>query len=147
MALFGFSKKKAPAPASKPATKLLWSKTFTQSNSFKGFRRVQLTTYKEPGVEETLAYFKDLNYDFKGRTIRIDHLTGPEIFEDGPAHFINVYVDNMKIGVVYGTSELRFSMLTEYEFDKAHIKVENGVVFLFVHYPGVAPIKVSTRVE
>lgn len=146
MALFGIGKKKAaPAPKSEP--EVLWTKKFTQSGTFRGYRRVQLSTFKREGVSETLAYFKERNNDFKGRTIRLDHIMVPDIFTDGPAYMVEVYVDDMHIGTVFGTNEHRYPMLTEYEFDKVHIKVEDGTVYLFVHYPAEAPIKVSTRVE
>lgn len=147
MALFGFGKKKAPGPAPQPKveTKLLWSKTFPQSGTFRGYRRIKLSTYNREGVSDTLAYFKENGNNFKGRTIRLDHVMATDVYTDGPAYFINVYVDNMPIGSVFGTNEEKYPMLTEYEYDKAHIRVEDGSVYLFVHYPGASPIKVTVE--
>ena len=109
MALFNFGKKKAPAPQqNKVEPVLLWSKTFTQSNSFKGYRRISLSTYNREGVSDTLSYFHDLGNNFKGRTIRLDNIRIPEVFTDGDAFMINVYVDNKPIGTVFGTNEQKF---------------------------------------
>ena len=132
MALFKFGKKKQPDP---PATEpeLLWTKTFEQSRSFKGCRRVQLSTFKKDGVAETIAHFKDLGNDFTGRTIRLDHV---RVFDEALGRLkglVNVYVDDMPIGTVFDTNDYRYPILTDFEYDKAHIRIEDGKVLLFVH--------------
>lgn len=129
MSLFGIGKKK------KSKAKILWSKKFTQSNGFRGYHRVQLSTFKQEGVADTLAYFEKRGNDFKGRTIRLDHVEIPDVYTTGSAYAVNVYVDDKPIGTVFGTNEYRYPMVTEHEIDKVHIKVEDGTVHLFVHYP------------
>ena len=134
MSLFNFGKKKVE-PAGEPIKKepiIIWSKEFKQAGSFKGFRRIRLTIYKEDGVDDTLLYFKERNNDFKGRTIRLDHVRIPgTVHED--VDFVNVYADNMRIGAIYSSNEMSYKLLTENEYDKAHIRVEDGDVYLFVH--------------
>lgn len=126
MALFG--KKKKPAPA-QSGPELIWEKTFRQSSSFKGFKRIRLTTYNEPGVEESLAFFDG---NFRDRTIQLMHYRLPGVFTDGDAYVVNVYVDAKRIGCVYGRNS-GYDMLTGNDFDKVHVRTDNGDVYLFIH--------------
>ena len=146
MALF----KRKQKPAQKPVkiTHKLFLKEFTQSGTFRGYRRVKLTTYGIDQVQETLAHFAQSGYDFKGCTITLEGLAVEGVFVDELMRVVNVFVNDQLIGCVYDSpGSDQYSMLTEYEFDKAHLLVENGTVYLFVHYPGAAPLKVSTEVK
>lgn len=137
---------KAKAKASKKS-KVIWKKEFPQSGTFRGYRRIKLTTYKEELVSETLAHFRRKGNDFKGSTITLENIAVKDVFVDRLMKVVNVYADGFRIGCVYDGSDDRYSMLTEYEYDKVHLKVENDDVFLFVHYPVTAPLKTSYRTE
>ena len=108
-----------------------FTKTFTQSESFKGFKRNKLTTYKEYGVGDTLAYFEKNGYNFEGCQIRLEYAT--VVGEHNTFDVVNVYVDDMRIGCRYG-GHSQFDRLAVPNYDAAHIKVENDEVLLFLHY-------------
>lgn len=126
---------------------ILFRKSFTQSESFKGFRRVKLTTHKEKDVPEALAYFAKSDFDFRQRTITVECKSVPDAYTTGPMKVVNVYVDGKRIGCVYGSVESRYSMLAEYDYDQAHIKVDDGDVYLYVHYTDGGPLKAATEVR
>ncbi len=134
MALFGFGKKKQPDPAPKQEheTIVLWTKEFIQANSFRGFKRIRLTTYGEKGVADTLDYFEKQGNKFKDRVIRPEHIRVKGVFEDGDLLVVNVYVDNMRIGCVYAPKDY-YKMLTENEYNKAHIRIDGDAVYLFIN--------------
>jgi hypothetical protein len=131
MALF----KKKPKLANIPfqTTTELWTKTFPQSGSFKGFRRIKLTTYGEDLVQDTLAYFAQNGYNFKGCTIKLESLSITGTFTDRLLRVVNVFVDGKRIGCVYDNDAQRYALLANSEYDKVHLRVEDGEVYLFVH--------------
>ena len=65
MALFKRKSKPAEEPISqitqRTAPELIWTKSFTQSSNFRGFRRVKLRTHGEANVDDTLAFFRELS--------------------------------------------------------------------------------------
>ena len=127
--LFGKKKKSTPKPKIKKTVHA--SKSFTQSESFKGFKRHKLTTYKEFEVADTLFYFKSSGYNFDGCEIKIEYATikaDMNVFDA-----VNVYVNGMRIGCRY-TSHSKFEDLARMDYDKVHLMVEDGEVYLFVHY-------------
>lgn len=145
MALFNFGKKKSKAaPANKQAPEILWSKSYTQSGTFKGYRRIKLSRYFHEVIDENLAFFEQQGYDMKGRTIQLTCLRFDKERSDGCS--INVYVDDMLVGSVWQSDERSWQMLTENKIDKAHVRIEDTWpgctdprivhtnVFLFVHY-------------
>lgn len=131
MALFKKKQKPQQAPA-KPETYVIWHKTYKQSGSFRGFRRVKLAIYNEPGVDDTLAYFKPSGYNFKDRSIQLQCIRSTGVYVNEDMLAVNVFVEGMRIGCVYGTSSY-YDMMTE-KIDKVHLKVDNNDVLLFVHY-------------
>lgn len=146
MALFNFGKKKQePAPAPKVESEVLWSKTFTQSDSFRGYRRIRLSRYFHEEIDKNIVYFRDRDYDLKGRTIQLTCTRFDGTRKDGCR--IDVRADAKLLGTVWQSDEQQWPMLTEYDFDKVHVRIEDAKVHLFVHYPAEAPVKVSTRVE
>ena len=123
--------KSKPAPAPKrgaPKQSVLWSKTFRQSGSFEGYKRIKLTTYREFGVDATLAHFARKNYNFDGSAIQLQnvHVVGMNSFK-----VVNVYADAMRIGCIYDTNSY-YSAFSK-DIDAVHLKVD-GDVYLFVHY-------------
>lgn len=158
MALFNFGKKKTtPAPAPKAGPEMLWSKEFTQSGTFKGYRKIKLSRYYHEEIDKNVSYFEKHNYDMKGRTIQLICTRFDKKRKDGCR--IDLRVDGKLLGTVWQDDEQQWPMLTEYDFDKVHVRIEDTwpgctdpaivhtKVYLFVHYPAEAPIKVSTRVE
>lgn len=124
--------KSAGKPAPAPKQTVLWNKTFKQSGSFKGYKRIKLTTYKEFGVDATLAHFAQNGYNFKGSTIRMESILVPNQFVDGDLRVVNVYVNGMRIGCVYDRYD-SYRMLAENNYDKVHIRFDNGDIYLFIH--------------
>lgn len=132
---------------------VLFRREFIQSSSFRGFRRIKLSASHVDGYEQTLSYFRKKDFYFKGSKILLECI---KIESGSDVYFrINVYVDGRMIGRVSEASDESISMLTEYEYDKAHIKVEElhrqdgsvmgSNVYLFVHYPDVAPVKINVE--
>ena len=124
MALF----KKKPRTTNKSVQTVteLWSKSFPQSGSFKGFRRINLTTYKEDGVADNLAYFEK-NGISKGQTVQLQCVAG-----DG-WQAVNVYVDARRIGCLYSTHS-QWNMISASNYDKVYAKVDNEGTSLFLHF-------------
>ena len=158
MSLFGKKKKPAPAPApkqSKPKLKKLWSKEYVQASSFRGFRRIKLSRYRSADVDRTIDTLKRAKYDLKGRAIRLDLVESTEAHNEYKE--IRVYVDDMLIGSVFESDHSQFPMLTEYEIDKACVRIEDSCpdefienvvtakAFLFVHYPAEEPVKIVVK--
>ena len=115
--------------------------------------RIKLSASHVDNYDQTLSYFRERDFDFKGSEILLECIkieSGSDVF-----YRINVYVDGRMIGRVSEASDESISMLTDYEYDKAHVKVEEfyhkdgtvmgSNVYLFVHYPGVAPVKISVE--
>ena len=126
-------------------SELIWRKTFRQSNTFRGYRRVRLTIYCESGVDETMKALAASGYNLSGSLIQIDHI---HVYNQYNSYkFVDVYIDGMRIGCVYSSNSEYYPMLTEYDFDKVFVLVESDYVYLFVHYPGISPIKSSTYVR
>ena len=156
MSLFRRKKKQSEAVAYNVVRNretVLFRKQFVQSSSFRGFRRIKLSASHVDNYDQTLSYFRERDFDFKGSEILLECIkieSGSDVF-----YRINVYVDGRMIGRVSEASDESISMLTDYEYDKAHVKVEEfyhkdgtvmgSNVYLFVHYPGVAPVKISVE--
>lgn len=156
--MFFKKKKTAPAPApkqAKPKIKLIWSKELIQAPSFRGFRRIKLSRYRYRAVDKTIDTLKRAKYDLKGRTIRLDLVESTEQYNEYKE--IRVYIDDMLIGSVFESDNVHYPMLTEYEFDKAHIRIEDSCpdefienvvtakAYLFVHYVGEEPVKITVK--
>lgn len=151
--LFGKKKKKAPAPSKGP--EVLWQKKFTQSGSFKGYRRIRLSRYYHEEIDKSVSYFEKRNYDLTGRTIQLICTRFDKKRKDGSR--IDVRVDGKLLGTVWASDEEQWPMLTQYDYDKAYVRIEDTwlgctdptivhtKVYLFVHYPDEAPIKITVE--
>lgn len=150
--LFG-KKKKAPAPSKGP--EVLWQKKFTQSGSFKGYRRIRLSRYYHEEIDKSVSYFEKRNYDLTGRTIQLICTRFDKKRKDGSR--IDVRVDGKLLGTVWASDEEQWPMLTQYDYDKAYVRIEDTwpgctdptivhtKVYLFVHYPADEPIKITVE--
>lgn len=146
---------KTPAPAQDEAPKVIWTKTFTQSGTFRGYRRIRPSRYFHEKIDKSIAYFEKSDYSMKGRTIQLTCLQFDKHRPDG--HCIDIFADGLLLGTVWQSDEEQWSMLTEYEYDKVYLKIEDTwpgctdprivhtKVYLFAHYPGVAPLKVEVK--
>ena len=137
-------------PDISPDVKLLWRKTFPQASTFRGFRKVYLSRYNHEKVDKAVEYFYKLGENsIDGRTIRLDHVQSKDKHNRFKA--VNIYVDDIYIGCVFNSDKERYPMLTEYEYDKVYVLIEETPYGphreFFVHYPGVAPLKTETRTE
>lgn len=146
---------KKPAPAQDEAPKVIWTKTFTQLGTFRGYRRIRPSRYPHAVIDETVAVLEESEYNMKGREIRLDLIESKEKYNEYKV--VKIFVDGMLIGSVFNSDEVQFPMLTEYEYDKVYLRIEDTwpgctdprivhtKVYLFVHYPGVAPLKVEVK--
>ena len=151
--LFGKKKKKAPAPSKGP--EVLWQKKFTQSGSFKGYRRIRLSRYYHEEIDKSVSYFEKRDYDLTGRTIQLICTRFDKSRKDGRR--IDVRVDGKLLGTVWQSDEEQWPMLTQYDYDKAYVRIEDTwpgctdptivhtKVYLFVHYPTDEPIKITVE--
>lgn len=156
-----FMKKKKPAAPkpkqTQPKVKVIWSKEFVQSPSFRGFRKIVLNRYRHEAVDETINKMKRAKYDISNSTIRLDLVEAQESYSTKTYQEVRIYIDGMFIGSVFKSDNVQFPMLTEYEFDKVHIRIEDSSpdeiienvvtarAFLFVHYIGTEPVKVTIK--
>ena len=126
---------------------VLFKREFAQASSFRGFRRIKLSTARVNNFDQTLAFFRDNGFDFKGCTVVLECIK--EIVADQTYLTVNVYVNGHLIGFIGPAATNSILMLTEYEYDKVYVKVDEfkrpdgsimgDNVYLFVHYPGEAP--------
>lgn len=158
-----FKRKKNVAPQKRdvvieiaePRTSVSFSKEFAQSGSFRGFRRIQLRHIDVEGCSETLDAHRPDDFKFKGSTILVEGIETS--FGDETSRLVNVYVDGSIIGCVKSWMDKELDMLFDYEYDKVHLRVEEpryadgspmgANIYLFVRYPGEAPIKTDYRTE
>jgi len=156
MALLFGKKKKKKAPAPKKGPEVLWIKEFTQSGTYKGYRRIKLSRYFNEEVDKSMAYFVKHDYDMKGRTVQLTCTLFDKSRKDGRR--IDVRVDGKLLGTVWQSDDQQWPMLTEYNFDKVYVRVDDTwpdcppdspvvhtTAYLFIHYPDKAPIKVNVE--
>jgi hypothetical protein len=141
MALFKRKKKPVPAPQKQP--KVLWSRSYPQSGTFRGYRRIRLSRYFHEQIDKTIAFYKKHGYDFKGRTIQLTCTRFDANRPDGCR--IDVYADGKLLGSVWQSDGEQWKLLTENEIDKAHVRIEDKApdveseyivtakAYLFVH--------------
>ena len=153
--LFGKKKKKkAPAPSKGP--EVLWQKEFTQSGTYKGYRRIRLSRYYHEEIDKSMAYFAKRDYDMTGRTVQLICTRFDKSRKDGRR--IDVRVDGKLLGTVWQSDEEQWPMLAQYDFDKVYVRVDDTwpdcppdspivhtKAYLFVHYPDEAPIKITVE--
>lgn len=104
---------------------VIWTKSFPQAGSFRGFKRIKLTTYKEDGVAENLTYFEK-NGISKGQTIELQCVDG------GDWKAVNVYIDARRVGCLYDT-HTQWNMISAPNCDKAYVSIQDGEAYLFLH--------------
>lgn len=159
MSLFGFGKKKAPAPAPKqipldykvPKKDIKSVQTFTQSNGFKGFRRVRVSMGTSDAVEHNIDYFRENGYDFANRAVQIMAI----VSDMDPGVYLKVVVDGRYLGNIYRSKSNAeaFDAVTDKKVDKVHIKIEDTFIdgkyygseeFIMLHWPDMKP-KAATK--
>ena len=155
MALFNRKKKPTAPKKQQKQPEVLWSRSYPQSGSFRGYRRIRLSRYFHEKIDKSIAYFEKSDYSMKGRTIQLTCLQFDKHRPDG--HCIDIFADGLLLGTVWQSDEEQWSMLTEYEYDKVYLKIGDTwpgctdpsivhtSVHLFVHYPADAPIKVDVK--
>ena len=158
--LFGKKKnKKAPAPKSLPLDfevpkkDIKFIRTFTQADSFKGFRSVRISADTSKVVENNIDFFRDNGYDFTNCTVQLQAIK----CDIDPGVKLKVVVDGRFIGNIYrgkGNAEA-FNAVMDNEVDKAYIKIEDAYIdgkyygtqgFIMLHWPNMGP-KVNVTVK
>ena len=156
MALLFGKKKKKKAPIQNKGPEVLWQKRFTQSGTYKGYRKIKLSRYYHEEIDKSMAYFAKRDYDMAGRTVQLICTRFDKMRKDGSR--IDVRVDGKLLGTVWQSNDEQWSMLTEYAFDKVYVRVDDTwpdcppdspivhtAAYLFVHYPDEAPIKITVE--
>ncbi len=160
MALFNFGKKKAaPKPQLSeeriiPKKDIVSVQTFTQSKSFRGFRRIKISTYNLDGVEKNLAYFRERGFDFANSAVQVMVVKANN--EEGKC--LRIVVDGKFIGNVYKNSSNSeaFEMAVAKKLDKVYVLIEDVILddgkyygtetYILLHWPNIGP-KVKVSVE
>ena len=145
-----FGKRNAAASSAAPSRniseRVISDREFSQSGTFKGYKRYRLTTYQVPGIADGIEHFRVSGqrrpFDIKrGSQIRLicKEVSG---LRANPFGVLEVYVDNNKVGVLYD-SNAQYGDLFAEPFDKVYILIEettgcgsafDGIeVYLFVH--------------
>lgn len=70
--------------------------SYTTAKNFRGFHRFIITTHGNPEVEKNNAAFKDK-----------DVIGHPLVFRDESENAITIWLDGLKIGVVYDEDEIK----------------------------------------
>lgn len=150
--MFGFkNSKKVPEPVTvefeKPVFETVWTKEFVHTSNFRGFRRLSLVHNAIDECINTLALYRDGGFSFKGCPILLECVR--KTYAGNSSDTINVYVDGHLIGRLPEYKEKEQSMLTDYEYDKLHLRVEESYhadgsvmgqnVYLMVHYVNEEP--------
>lgn len=100
--------------------------TVQNSGGFKGYKRVKLATYHEPGCDEMLSkVYRDPDGELGKVTLRLERVAG-----DG-WEAIDVFANDNKIGAFYNhdTEGKRYELyqaLINKKFDSLHVRVEDG---------------------
>lgn len=161
MSLFGFGKKKEPAPAPKqipldyktPKKDIKSVHTFTQSKGFKGFRRVRVSMGTSDVVWNNIEYFRDNGFDLTNSAVQVLVIRS----DMEPGVQLKVLVDGRFLGNIYRYEKNAeaFDAVIDKNVDKVYVKIEDTVIdgkyygtetFLMVHWPNMGP-KVYVTVE
>jgi len=125
-----------------PKSNIKSVQTFTQSRSFKGFRRERITTHNLDGVEKNTLYFKARDYDFTNSAIQL--MVVKANTDEGIC--IRIVVDGRFMGNMYRNERNAetFDNIVARNIDKAHFRIEEAtgsstISNLFVHWPGIGP--------
>lgn len=134
------------APSGNASERIISDREFSQSGTFKGYKRFRLTTYQVPGAADGIEHFR---VDGQRRPFEIKRgsqirLICKEVggLRANPFGVLEVYVENNKVGVLYD-SNAQYGDLFAEPFDKVYILIEettgcgsafDGIeVYLFVH--------------
>lgn len=131
-----------------PKKDIYSTQTFTQSKSFKGFRREKLSTFGLDGVELNHKYFREqYNDDFTNSAIQLMVVKARN--DEGKC--VRVVVDGRFMGNLYRSERTAesFDMIVAKKIDKAHFRVETAYyadgslmgynTYIMVHWPGIGP--------
>jgi len=158
--LFGKKKKKSKstkAAEPKPTRKLLWSKTYTQSSSFKGYRKIMLSRYYSDSVDATISKLKKKKYDLAGSKIKLENIKSLDKYNN--YQVVNVYINGMLIGSVFNSDKQGYEKLTKNKIDKVHLLIEDSApdfespyvvtakAYLLVHFADDDPLTIDVSVE
>lgn len=160
MALFNFGKKKATLQPQLSEERIIPKKdiisvqTFTQAKSFRGFRRINISTYMLDGVEKNLAYFRERGFDFANSAVQVMVVKAKN--DEGKC--LRIVIDGKFIGNVYKNSSNSeaFEMAVAKKLDKVHVLIEDVILddgkyygtetYILLHWPNIGP-KVKVSVE
>lgn len=148
MLLFGFGKKKEPAPAPKslpldfkvPKKDIKFIQIFPQSESSDGFCRARVSPGSSDLVERNTDYFRKRG--FEGSSIQLMTVRS----DMDPGIHLRVIVDGRYLGNIYNGkfNAEPFAALTSRKVDRVHMEVVDTAVdgkyygsecFAMVHWP------------
>lgn len=124
--MFGF-KKKSQQKTQKQTERIDSEKsmTYKQSHSFRGFKRIKLSSYGHKPSLDGIAAFTDK--DLSEATITVRVIKG----ENSRAE---VYVDGQQVGTVWADSWTEcFEDLKNNRVDKVMVLIQDGESYLFIH--------------
>ena len=125
--MFGF-KKKSQQKTQKQTERIESEKsiTYKQSHSFRGFKRIKLSSYGNKESLDGIAAFTDK--DISEATITVRVIKG----ENSRAE---VYVEGQQVGTVWADSGWAeyYEDLKNNRVDKVMVRIEDGESYLFIH--------------
>ena len=160
MALFNFGKKKKSDPVPEltderiiPKKDILSVQTFTQSKTFRGYRRVRISTNGLDGVEKNQIYFRERGFDFTNSAVQLMTVKANNDF----GKCLRIVVDGRFLGNIYrsGANDEAFDKVLDKAVDKVYVKLEDTIIdgqyygtesYIMMHWPGIAP-KLKVTVE
>ena len=127
--------------------------TFTQAKSFKGFRRVTISTDNLDGVEKNMAFFRSRDFDFTNCAVQVMVVKARN--DEGKC--LRIVADGRFLGNVYKniSNYEAFDMAVNQKLDKVYLKYEDAVIdgklygtntYIMFHWPNIAP-KIKVTVE
>lgn len=135
-----FFKRNTKKPST-PGLDTLYGATYSHSKGFRGFKRIRLTTYGEKLANDGIRKLMKSNppddpFNIDNRTIRLEVVRDNSSFTE-PQHYLNVYVDGLRIGTSYSCREEYISHIVSGHVDKVHVKIEDDddrfSSYLFIH--------------
>lgn len=120
---------------------VLYSRDYPHSKGFRGFKRIDLSTYHNaPAIKGIHALMKSnpksdpFNVDH--RTIRLKIVQDNYTFTE-PKLYLDIFVDGYMIGTLYSDYGDFVNTIMSDAVDKVHVLIEDGddrfISYLFIH--------------
>lgn len=120
---------------------VLYSRDYPHSKGFRGFKRIDLSTYHNaPAIKGIHALMrsnpKSDPFNVDHRTIRLKVVQDNRTFTT-PKLYLDIFVDGNMIGTLYSDYGNFVDTIMSNMVDKVHVRIEDGgdrfISYLFIH--------------